>query len=332
MSPQGWLLAAYSALLGISAAVVLATSVDWIIHRNVKSKGWQLHRVIFTTSVLIMLKEFWTVVYIQTASEGVFFVWLFFVNIAEGMLILLMMLFASGWCITRDTLGEHTLAIYIGPALYVISGLTKDYIIGIEDDKDENGILYLSSTLERNILFIAGLTNLFMLFYMWTWIFQTSQLEREALEMKIIRTEQQAAGANGNVEGLQSDGDPEAILENAYNEDSPSHEQTDAHEDIDEEDEDKENTVPDKAKLRLMVQFNVAVTFYFLSLILLLMWTIWKAQSSAFLAVSTDLLKVCLLGALAYHFRLTDNNPYFMLADYQTGIELEDNEVDTVDA
>eukprot|EP00128_Syssomonas_multiformis_P007288 Colp12_sorted_trinity150504_noHs@6559 len=317
-----------------------ATALDWFLHRQVKTKGWQLHRSIFAVLTVIAVKEIFTLAYVVPGSDNsalyMFLIVLY--ALADVAFLCLLMVISAGWCITRDTFGQYKATVIIGPLVYFISKCIADYIIEVENghNKDPSENITVSSETMRNILLAASACNLFTLFYLWAWIFQTARIESRELEVKI--QSRQAQAQHVDLEDINPDAPvpydapPPYSLTEASPAPIPGAEQEEREDDerqSEDGDADVANgTIPDVAKHRLLRQFQVNMSLYFVALVFLLLWTTWTRRTSPVLLIISDLIALVFLASLSFMFRLRSTNPYFVLSDYtEEGIELEDANV-----
>eukprot|EP00126_Sphaerothecum_destruens_P009133 Sdes_comp20435_c0_seq1m14582 len=102
------------------------------------------------------------------------------------MFLGVLMLISSGWCVTREKLGDHTLPIILTPCLNLVTGLIAQYILEYETGHgNHQKQIQLGSQLEGNILLLCLCVNIFTLMYMLAWIFQNVTVEKEALVYKV---------------------------------------------------------------------------------------------------------------------------------------------------
>lgn len=93
-------------------------------------------------------------------------------------------------------------------------------------------------------------------------------------------------------------------------------------------DDAEDTAIPDKAKLRMLIQFAYAVQLYLLSVVIVLFLQIWRRKSDTVSCVVLDLLDLALLSALTFTFRLQRANPYFLLDDFDGSFDNELVEMD----
>eukprot|EP01135_Chromosphaera_perkinsii_P007931 Nk52_evm3s1073 gene=Nk52_evmTU3s1073 len=210
MNSDGYLLLRFC-LWGI--AWIVAT-LDFCGHRLVKPKGWRLHRSLYTCLTLFVLKEFCYIVYAlpKGDDELCYLFLIFFSNAADTMFFLVLMLLASGWCITRSRLGSHKLTISLFPPMYFISSLIIDYIFEYEDG---HGTIHgkktvrLHTDVEADILIVASFVNIFSLVYMWLWIFQSASVERDVLLLRLQNMDLRLKELQASTDSLEEGGHEE---------------------------------------------------------------------------------------------------------------------------
>eukprot|EP01137_Pigoraptor_chileana_P003162 Opistho-2@42968 len=175
-----WLL--WMTVLGVAV-------VDWIVHRAVRTRGWQLHRSVVVVVILYFLKECVTLAWSNSDDfSATYFAVIFFYDLADAAFMCLLMVIASGWKITRDDLTGYKFGLVLGPMLFFFSDIVVDYIV--EQEIGHDGIqthkIKISSDTLRNILLFASALNAGALFYLWIWIFQSNKIERRKLEVKML--------------------------------------------------------------------------------------------------------------------------------------------------
>jgi len=90
----------------------------------------------------------------------------------------------------------------------------------------------------------------------------------------------------------------------------------DERESGEEEEGDARNTIPDRAKLKLLTQYMYLVQLYLLVVVIILVYQAWKNDNSPELNVVLEVLNLVVMIGLIITFRLRASNPYFVLTDY----------------
>eukprot|EP01134_Creolimax_fragrantissima_P005349 CFRG5349T1 len=358
MPVQVWENGLYVAIrCGMWAILFGASFLDFLIHKGEKVHGWQLHRAIMVTLVVVLIKEILILIWVHTSREvnPVFLALLVFWNLADASFQALLMTIAYGYQITKDRFSaDGAKAVFIAPVFYFASITTHNIIWANHGGLTNRPFGGLSDS-EENVLVIATLIYLFTVIYMWTWIFQTTQIEVVKLEAQLAAHRNEntpelddlstgramSSDATANVDVITTaeghtvmDGEEEIVTDR-------NHEQKDNMDVLGEQDEDQfegttanepDNvTMPVAAKLRLISRFFWCVTLYFFASMLTIVISTWDwddlASARAGILVVHNALYYIFMAGLCWIFRLREANPYFVLGgDYDTSIWDEENE------
>eukprot|EP01135_Chromosphaera_perkinsii_P007932 Nk52_evm4s1073 gene=Nk52_evmTU4s1073 len=339
----------WSALFGYA-------SWDFYTHRNIKPKGWQLHRAVYACIVLYWARDLFEILfYLTSDNEVAYILVVFWVNTAQSCFLGVLMLIASGWCVTRETLGEHRIPVVVTPSLNLITGLIAQYIIEAEGGHGSHmHKIKISSAFEANLLLLSLCINIFTLMYMLLWIFQNATVEKEALMFKVEqqkkRKKEQGLDEDIGTVAVHEDEGYDSVQLQEFRRESgvgSESEQTGPNNSYRFAGADEENGVrastqaetntvhdelvlariqdesddtthlPAAAKLRLVNKFYIAVTIYVLSLLAILIYEIMNKEKSAwYLRWLQDLLLIALVFSLIWIFKLREENPYFVITDY----------------
>eukprot|EP00038_Savillea_parva_P006482 m.164069 g.164069 ORF g.164069 m.164069 type:complete len:403 (+) comp12374_c0_seq1:89-1297(+) len=182
--------------------VAVASLIDWLVHRNEKPRGWQLHRVISLVLLVYVVQEAATTAFVTSDSSDAMYSFLIFIyNLADSLFLGVLLIISCGWQITRDSFkGRHF--IFWFPPIHFACSVTVDYIldkhIGHENSTEE--VAYIPDSSERTILIFAYFGSIITLFYGWWWIFTCLAIERTELNKKINgRADDEAeCAADGN--------------------------------------------------------------------------------------------------------------------------------------
>ncbi|KAK9819921.1 hypothetical protein WJX72_003958 [[Myrmecia] bisecta] len=320
--------------------MLLAVAVaDGCLHRNVRVKGWQLHRGVTLVIAAYVVQDVLLTTYTFAAkhpssfSSGVFEAYIFFTDLADSLFIGLLLLIAAGYCITRDNLGPYRSKVLGIPIVYFVTTLTVDYIINAVQGKiafettNPEADLATPDTFsgwEFFILNICEVASLVALLLAWVYIFDTVQHERELLEQPregyvgSVRRDEEAGqgetGAGGHAVQL-----PQEVLE--ANAGGDLH---DVYAEVTGNDADAPKTVQDRlvhrSKIRLMQQFMWGVGTYVIAtavVILLPLFVVNTPGEDALVVVlvAQNVVLWGLLAALCYIFRLREDSPYLLLEE-----------------
>ena len=112
--------------------LTLTALLHALARAHVRSRGWQLNRALIALCGLLV-----GVSAAQTATlfghgeqqQHARIAWVVLGNLADGMFMLLLMCIASGFCITRATLGDARMLVLVVPAVYLTASLTVDGLL-----------------------------------------------------------------------------------------------------------------------------------------------------------------------------------------------------------
>lgn len=311
--------------------------------RKARVKGWSLYICIAVTVLLTALQASTQLahddaVYRKRNSvQALAKTSIFFDSLAESSFIALLLLMASGYCITRFDLGPHKDQVLYIPLVYLVSGLITGYITDHFIRTSRLSNLNELSGLEELLWFICSLVNMATLLLSWVYIFDALGKEGEALARQanpsLARslTEQeegrqgQGLGPEGVAGARRTAG--ENLLRAGQNSSHiPAAEGEGRHEDNEDVEEGGIHSVAERLsyekKRILLNRFGLGVTVYFISQVMTLLLPVFFLKNVQYvILVVSFLLKLVFTGVLAYIFRPVGDNPYLMV-----GLDLEDAE------
>lgn len=317
----------------------LATA-DGVLHRHIKKRGWQLHRGILLVIGAYVVQDVLLLTYSIGARsdlgtvDDVCKAFIFFADLADSLLIGLLMAVAAGYCITRDNLGPYKVKVLVIPTVYLVTTMVSDFISNSSYTYDENANLVESINL---------LVSLVALLLAWVYIFDTVQREREMLEgpkegiigagglqdpsevahtTTVFPPDKEDSGKakdeeTGEMSGQAVNIPPQMLVDSA-----DGRSIGDMYAPMQDQDTDKPKTIEDQMQLRTKVQlmkqfqWGVAADVAAKAAVILLPALVWANAPDA--ATKTiHILQNCVLwlflAALCWIFRPQEDNPYLLL-------------------
>mmetsp|Transcript_37045 Transcript_37045/g.93576 ORF Transcript_37045/g.93576 Transcript_37045/m.93576 type:complete len:472 (-) Transcript_37045:376-1791(-) len=125
--------AACSVRVVLWLALWAATLVDWLRHRAVKGRGWQLQRGLVTLLSLVTASEVFQLLFAVTGSVPVLGMYVVAADVADSFFLCLVLLISCGYSITRTTLGWYKGKALGLPITYGVLILLVDIIILVDN-------------------------------------------------------------------------------------------------------------------------------------------------------------------------------------------------------
>lgn len=107
----------------------LVTLVDFLRHRHIRGRGWQLQRGLVILLSLVVAVEIWQLIFAATFSIPVLGLYVVFADISDSFFLCLVLLISCGYSITRDSLGWYKGKVLGLPITYGVLILVVDIII-----------------------------------------------------------------------------------------------------------------------------------------------------------------------------------------------------------
>ncbi|PNW81690.1 hypothetical protein CHLRE_06g256400v5 [Chlamydomonas reinhardtii] len=124
--------------------------------------------------------------HVQRGHSGLvgYLVYLFFFNVARATFLAVLLVVASGYCITRSDLGPHRQHVVFVPVTVLVTGLITDYSFFALQSSPNADTYDLStmSTLAASMWFVCSVLNLAALILAWLYIFEALGKEVTALD------------------------------------------------------------------------------------------------------------------------------------------------------
>ncbi|EFJ40318.1 hypothetical protein VOLCADRAFT_108194 [Volvox carteri f. nagariensis] len=116
-----------------------------------------------------------------------YLVYLLFFNISRSMFLAVLLVIASGYCITRSELGPHKQHVVFVPTAVLVTGLITDYsFLALAQSRSSNtsdmSDLGQMDTLMASMWFVCAVLNLAALILAWLYLFEALSKEIAGLE------------------------------------------------------------------------------------------------------------------------------------------------------
>lgn len=159
--------------------------------RRSRSKGWTLYKIVLAVLSLQALKMSAYLAYADGFRRGdppgtinaLYMAYIPFNEAAESSFLGLLLLLASGFCITRADMGAHKPKVYGIPIILFVTGVVTDVIYLKFTDSVSDEVDFLSmAPWEQALWFVCTLLNVACLMLAWVYSFDIIAQETEALE------------------------------------------------------------------------------------------------------------------------------------------------------
>ena len=312
--------------------LTLASLFHALARAHVRSRGWQLNRALIALCGLLV-----GVSAAQTATlfghgaqqQRARVAWAVLGNLADAVFMLLLMAIASGFCMTRASLGEARVLVFAVPAVYLTASLTVDGLLLNESQPARQ------SAAAAALLACGVLLRLSVLATAWIFVFVSVREERAKLSARHARLrfvadafkleeDEEAspsraalasqAAAQSVVDGAAASMPRAASAMNARSMAVSSAILTSAAT-AEGDAPDDGGLGPERAKSKLLAGFSTSVTFYVLVIAAAACFALVNASWHATMAVVQDSALWVFLSSLVWLFRPRHENPYLLLVD-----------------
>ncbi|KAI8474672.1 MAG: hypothetical protein J3K34DRAFT_491757 [Monoraphidium minutum] len=174
--------------------------------RGSRSKGWTLYKIILTVLVVQAVKMAAYLAYAAAfrlglsdgAVSGLYLAYIPLSELAQSAFLGLLLLLASGFCITRADMGAHAAKVYAIPSILLVTGVVTDVIYFKFTDSASDEVDFLAmAPWEEALWFVCTLLNLACLMLAWVYAFDIIAQEKEALEAQEALNKRGGAPAPG---------------------------------------------------------------------------------------------------------------------------------------
>ena len=305
--------------LSLWGAVGAVGCLDYVRHRQVRSRAWQLYILLLGVTLLYIIRNtFLLGVAISGGARALEFLYLLMSDLAESAWIFTLLSISAGWCIIRTDFGEHKMVCLTIPTIFLISSIVIDFILvwstgdilDVEKAYDEvDQTDYDASTdplmnmgANTGLIFVlCTVINSMLWMLAWFYLFDTAKQEWDQLKESVSgqaqeedldtarRMEEEDITVYTSVQGR--DTDMKTI----------------------------EETVSDREKLTIMKRFFVGVSVYIMASILVFFLPVFlPAIVNAVMLGLYDLLLLTFLAALMWIFRLRQSNQFVPLSSSES--------------
>lgn len=290
-------------------AGLLVSCTHAYARRNVRSRGWQLHRGLLGVVLLLCLEAAARVGAAEPdASRAALTVFVVLRSVAAAAWLALLMVIASGKCITRAEIdSEAKPTIVWGPVAYALAdGAIGLVLVAKFGRHEEQGAAVVTGG--AGLVFALGVfVRVFAWIFVWMFILIAVREEQVNLEQLWARRVRDARDAvQRECESARVNGDEDIDMVSETELDRPM------------EGELAQAAGPEKAKHRLLRQFNMGVGTFASLLILLIMVPVFEPRAAGACAKLQDALQLCFVFTLAVILRPREASPYLMVESYDT--------------
>ena len=302
--------------LSLWAALAVFGCLDWIRHRHVRSRAWQLYILLLGVTLLYVVRNtFLLGVALSKGARGLEFLYLLMSDVAESAWIFTLLAISAGWCIIRTDFGEHKMVCITIPSIFVVTSITIDFILlwnsgDIMDvekaydevdqtDYDPSKDPLLDMSANTGLVFIlCTVINSMLWMLAWFYLYDTSKQELDSLKEAITG------------EGREDDVNMARRMEEE--EDITVYTSANTR---DTEMKTIEETVSDREKLTIMRRFFIGVSVYIVASILVFFLPVFLPTIvNAVMLGLYDMLLLVFLGALMWIFRQRQSNQFVPLS------------------
>ncbi|PSC76093.1 hypothetical protein C2E20_0258 [Micractinium conductrix] len=311
--------------------------VDGLRHRSVRSRGFQLYWALVLSGGLFVLQEVVLLILVGQSSSAAdvsratLGAYIFFADVAASWWFGILLAVAAGFCITRESLGQHKPVVIAIPIIYLVTSLVVDYVLwwirGFDAFTDQP--VYYSAVPEDAAEKVGGTTgfmylicllaNTMSMLLAWFFIFDTIQKEKDILEqghhdVSALPGGAPAAGGPAGAAGAGGEGTVggQAVLLEGPGADSH------LYVDVVEVDLDAPKTFQDKVenreKLRLIRRFFFGVCAYLIATIAVIFLPLFvPTVVDRTILVLQNVVLWLFLAALLWTFRMRQGSPYLLV-------------------
>lgn len=165
-----------------------------LLKRNVVSRAWFIYAALIIILGFNGVQTSCYVAYAKHVEEGhngivAYLIYIAFFNLSRSAFLAVLLVVASGYCITRSDLGPHRGHVVWVPSVVLVTGLVTDYIyflviLGSNTDNVTNDFSSMSKlgALTIPVWFVCSVLNLAALIMSWLYLFEALGKETAALE------------------------------------------------------------------------------------------------------------------------------------------------------
>jgi hypothetical protein len=116
--------------LSLWGALGIVGCLDWVRHRHVRSRAWQLYVLLLGVTLLYVVRNtFLLGVALTGGARALEFLYLLISDMAESAWIFTLLAISAGWCIIRTDFGEHRMVCITIPTIFLVTSITIDFIL-----------------------------------------------------------------------------------------------------------------------------------------------------------------------------------------------------------
>ncbi|MEW5320149.1 MAG: hypothetical protein WDW38_011246 [Sanguina aurantia] len=171
--------------------LLLCSAIYAFSRRYDVSRAWKLFYLLLGVLALTFTESIVNEVYLlvnvsghQSASESIWLACIFVKDAASTAFLGVLLVLASGFCITRGDFGPHASKVYWVPIIVLGTGLVSDYTFyELQDNVSNDGYAINDMTqLEMTVWFVCSVINLVTLVMAWVYTFDILQQEMLGLD------------------------------------------------------------------------------------------------------------------------------------------------------
>ncbi len=305
--------------LSLWSALGVVGCLDWVRHRQVRSRAWQLYVLLLGVTLLYIIRNtFLFGVALSGGARALDFLYLLTSDMAESAWIFTLLAISAGWCIIRTDFGEHKMVCVTIPSIFLISSIVIDFILvwskgdilsvekaydevdpqdydpstdPLQDMSADTGLVFVLCTVINSMLWMLA----------WFYLFDTAKQEWDQLKESVSgqdseenldaarRMEEEDITVYTSVQGR--DNDMKTVQE----------------------------TVSDREKLTIMKRFFVGVSVYIVASILVFFLPVFLPSIvNAVMLGLYDVLLLAFVAALMWIFRLRQSNQFVPLSSSES--------------
>ena len=305
--------------LSLWGALAVVGCLDWIRHRHVRSRAWQLYVLLLGVTLLYLVRNTLLLgVALSKGARSLSFLYLLMSDVAESAWIFTLLAISAGWCIIRTDFGEHRAVVLTIPSIFVVTSITIDFILlwnagdildvekaydEVDPDYDPSTDPLLDMSANTGLVFIlCTVINSMLWMLAWFYLYDTSKQELEQLKESLTG------------EGREDDINAARRMEEE--EDITVYTSANTR---DNEMKTIEETVSDREKLTIMRRFFVGVSVYIVASILVFFLPVFLPTIvNAVMLGLYDVLLLVFLGALMWIFRQRHTNQFVPLSSSES--------------
>mmetsp|Transcript_22196 Transcript_22196/g.61594 ORF Transcript_22196/g.61594 Transcript_22196/m.61594 type:complete len:454 (-) Transcript_22196:263-1624(-) len=315
----------------------LLTQVDFLRHKHIRGRGWQLQRGLTGLLTLEVLKQLLQLIFslVKPPNTGLLGSYVVLADLADAWWLALLLHISCGYSITRNKLGELKGRVLGLPITYCVLILAVDIVILMDNPSAFYSFSYevpdpssapsdeadSDSSQPRFmvlILLFAAVASLLCWVMGVMFVFEFVKDECESLESGLKRAEELREGVEGGNEpgapNFDGVGDPDDSAVHTAQDGAPESNADSSLYDV----KTIEDAVSHRDKQQLLRRFRAGVYCYALAYAFVVIMPVFASDSTFLPQTILLIYNIIMWGFtawLVWIFRLREDNPYLLLGN-----------------